>query len=57
MLEAFADGAAPPPRVHKLAVRSMPGSATPDEQLHAAGIDAEAIAAAARVMAADGPTR
>jgi transketolase len=29
----------------------MPGSATPDEQLHAAGIDADAIAAAARKLA------
>jgi transketolase len=28
----------------------MPGSATPAEQLHAAGIDAESIAAAARLL-------
>jgi transketolase len=52
VLEVFADGAAPPPRVRKLAVRSMPASATPDQQLHAAGIDADAIVAAARAMAA-----
>ena len=36
------------PAVRKLAVRIMPGSATPEEQLAAAGIDAEHIAAAAR---------
>jgi transketolase len=47
VLEVFADGSAPLPRVHKLAVRTMPGSARPEQQLHAAGLDAEAIAAAA----------
>jgi transketolase len=31
----------------------MPGSASPDEQLHAAGIDAKAIEAAARALVAD----
>jgi transketolase len=36
----------------ELAVHTMPGSATPDEQLHAAGIDAKAIEAAARALAA-----
>ena len=36
------------PHITKLAVRGMPASATPDEQLHAAGIDADAIVAAAR---------
>ena len=36
------------PRVVKLAVRAMPGSATPAEQLAAAGIDADAIVDAAR---------
>ncbi|HEY7525909.1 MAG TPA: transketolase [Candidatus Limnocylindria bacterium] len=36
--------------VRKLAVRIMPGSATPAEQLEAAGIDAEHIAAAAREL-------
>jgi transketolase len=35
------------PRVSRLAVRNMPGSATPEEQLAEAGIDASAIVAAA----------
>jgi transketolase len=49
VLEGLADepGRAP---VHKLAVTIMPGSATPAEQLEAAGIDAEHIAAAAREL-------
>ncbi|MFE4969622.1 transketolase [Streptomyces sp. NPDC056660] len=47
--EAFADGR-PVPRLVRLAVRTMPGSAAPDQQLHAAGIDAEAIAAAGRLL-------
>lgn len=34
--------------VRKLAVREMPTSGTPDEPLHAAGIDATSIAEAAR---------
>jgi transketolase len=34
--------------IRKLAVRIMPGSGTPAEQLAAAGIDADHIAAAAR---------
>jgi transketolase len=46
VLDAFTDGE-PPPRVRKLAVRSMPASATPDEQLRAAGLDAVAIVEAA----------
>jgi transketolase len=46
VLAALADeGLAP--RVVRLAVRSMPGSATPAEQLAAAGIDTDAIVAAA----------
>ncbi|WP_407562428.1 transketolase [Streptomyces sp. 184] len=49
--EAFADGR-PAPRLARLAVRTMPGSATGTQQLAAAGIDAEAIAAAARDLAA-----
>nr|WP_189858500.1 transketolase [Streptomyces poonensis] len=49
VLDAFADGR-PVPRLVRLAVRTMPGSATPEEQLHAAGIDAESIAAAARLL-------
>ncbi|MER6463728.1 transketolase [Streptomyces sp. NPDC001288] len=47
--EAFADGR-PVPRLVRLAVRTMPGSAAPDQQLHAAGIDADAIAAASRLL-------
>jgi transketolase len=46
VLEAFADGTAPP-RLVRLAVHGVPASATPEQQLHAAGIDAEAIADAA----------
>jgi transketolase len=49
VLDAFCDGR-PVPRLVRLAVRTMPGSATPAEQLHAAGIDAESIAAAARLL-------
>jgi transketolase len=40
------------PPIVKLAVRHMPGSATPSEQLSLAGIDAAHIAAAARELAA-----
>ncbi|MFD3514674.1 transketolase [Streptomyces sp. NPDC058657] len=47
--EAFADGR-PTPRLVRLAVSHMPGSASPDEQLHGAGIDAESVAAAARLL-------
>ena len=50
MLEALAEADDRPP-VHKLAVREMPGSGTPDELLHEAGIDAEGIADAARTVA------
>jgi transketolase len=53
VLDAFLDGR-PLPRLARLAVRTMPGSASPDEQLHAAGIDAEAIAGAARQVAKAG---
>ncbi|MEU9211618.1 transketolase [Streptomyces sp. NPDC048415] len=49
VLDAFLDGR-PVPRLVRLAVRTMPGSATPQEQLHAAGIDAESIAASARLL-------
>ncbi|GAA3026545.1 transketolase [Streptomyces glomeratus] len=49
VLDAFLDGR-PVPRLVRLAVRTMPGSAAPAEQLHAAGIDAESIAAAARLL-------
>jgi transketolase len=37
-------------RVRKLAVDAMPGSGSPQELIHEAGIDAEAIAAAAREL-------
>ncbi|MCX4825485.1 transketolase [Streptomyces sp. NBC_01142] len=47
--EAFTDGR-PVPRLVRLGVRNMPGSATPEEQLHVAGIDAESIAAAVRLL-------
>ena len=53
MLGAFAD-ADERPRVVKLAVRDMPGSGKPDELLHAAGIDADAIASAARALVRGG---
>jgi len=49
VLEVFAADAGRPPIV-KLAVRHMPGSATPAEQLALAGIDASAIAAEARKL-------
>jgi transketolase len=49
VLAAFAD-ADERPRVKLLAVQGMPTSATPDELLAAAGIDADAIAAAARAL-------
>ncbi|MHB9863811.1 transketolase [Streptomyces sp. YIM S03343] len=49
VLDAFSDGR-PVPRLVRLAVRTMPGSASPQEQLHAAGLDAESIAASARLL-------
>ncbi|MBD0739919.1 transketolase [Streptomyces sp. CBMA29] len=49
VLESFGNGH-PMPLLTRLAVHTMPGSATPEEQLHAAGIDADAIAAAARTL-------
>jgi len=52
VLAAFANGHQAP-RTTKLAVHAMPGSATPAEQLHAAGIDAKAIEAAVRALAGD----
>jgi transketolase len=51
VLESFGNGH-PMPLLTRLAVHSMPGSATPDEQLDAAGINASAIAAAARKLVA-----
>jgi transketolase len=50
VLEAFAGLGSGHPRVVKLAVRHMPGSATPDEQLADAGIDAASIVEAAREL-------
>ncbi|CAL9371422.1 transketolase [Streptomyces sp. enrichment culture] len=47
--EAFSDGG-PVPRLVRLAVRTMPGSASPEEQMRAAGIDAASIAAAGRLL-------
>jgi transketolase len=38
-------------RVRKLAVDEMPGSGSPQELIHEAGIDAAAIATAARELA------
>ncbi|MFI1016796.1 transketolase [Streptomyces sp. NPDC020965] len=46
---AFADGR-PLPRLIRLAVRNMPASATPEEQLLLSGIDAESIAAGVRLL-------
>ena len=47
--EAFADGR-PVPRLVRLGVGTMPASASPEEQLRLAGIDAESIAAAVRLL-------
>jgi len=49
VLDAFTDGR-PVPRLVRLGVRTMPGSASPEEQLHAVGIDAAGIAAAAKLL-------
>jgi transketolase len=51
VLSVFAADEVRPPVV-KLAVRKMPGSATPEEQLAAAGIDASAIVNAVHGMMA-----
>ncbi|MBD0841633.1 transketolase [Streptomyces sp. TRM68416] len=56
VLDAFLDGR-PVPRLVRLAVRTMPGSATPEEQLHGAGIDAESIAAAGRLLVEEAVVR
>jgi transketolase len=52
VLEAVAGGGGMLPAVQKLAVRQMPGSATPAEQLQLAGIDMVSIAAAAADLVA-----
>jgi transketolase len=49
VLEAIADSGLPL-QVVKLAVRDLPGSGTPVELLHAAGIDADAIVSAVRSL-------
>ncbi|POX50849.1 transketolase [Streptomyces sp. Ru71] len=56
VLDAFTDGR-PVPRLVRLGVRNMPGSATPEEQLRAAGIDAESIAAAGRLLVGEAVVR
>ena len=56
VLDAFLDGR-PVPRLVRLAVRTMPGSAAPDQQLHAAGIDAESIAAAGKLLVEEAVVR
>ena len=56
VLDAFTDGR-PVPRLVRLAVRTMPGSASPAEQLHAAGIDAETVAAAGRLLVEEAVVR
>lgn len=50
VLDAFADVGMRPPRVVKLAVRELPGSGTPAELRAFAGIDADHIAAAVRML-------
>jgi transketolase len=50
---AFTDGS-PMPRLVRLGVRSMPGSASPEEQLREAGIDARSIAASVRLLTGQG---
>ncbi|MEW2080491.1 transketolase [Streptomyces sp. NPDC005283] len=52
----FSDGR-PAPRLVRLAVQNMPASATPEEQLHASGIDAESIAAAVRLLVEEAVVR
>ncbi|HWC21767.1 MAG TPA: transketolase [Flexivirga sp.] len=49
VLEAVAESALRP-TVHKLAVDVMPTSGTPEELMHAAGIDAESVADAVRIL-------
>ncbi|KAB2975649.1 transketolase [Streptomyces sp. SS1-1] len=56
VLDAFTDGR-PVPRLVRLAVRMMPGSASPDEQLHAAGIDAASIASAVKLLVEEAVVR
>jgi transketolase len=56
VLAAVAAGGGPLPAVRKLAVRSLPGSAAPSQQLQLAGVDMAAIAtAAADLVVGHGP--
>jgi transketolase len=48
--EASGSGPSAAPAVIKLAVRAMPGSGTPAELMHAAGIDADAIVGAVKAL-------
>jgi len=50
VLEVFTGREASRPTVLKLAVQGMPGSGTPAELLHAAGIDADHIVAAVKSL-------
>jgi transketolase len=50
VLDAFTGVTGERPRVVKLAVRDMPGSGTPAELMHAAGIDADAIVKAVKSL-------
>ena len=50
VLDALAEGPLNGLRVVKLGVRDLPGSGTPAELMHAAGIDADAIAKAVRSL-------
>ncbi len=51
----FAAGDQRLPVIRKLAVRAMPGSATPHEQVQLAGIDMASIATAAAQLVGAGP--
>ena len=51
VLEALADGPAPPPRVRLLGVSKLPGSGTPAELMDDCGISARHIVEAARSLA------
>jgi transketolase len=50
VLDAFTGWETGAPVVIKLAVRALPGSGTPAELMHAAGIDADAIVGAVRAL-------
>jgi hypothetical protein len=50
VLDAFVGREAKAPTLIKLAVREMPGSGTPAELLHAAGIDADPIVTAVKSL-------